>query len=83
MKQGGGQTKRDMILRVKPWCRKWNMSVDSDKTGIVVVIPDEKEFSDIINIKLRGEQVNVVKSKKVLGVIIDNQLSLPEHVHER
>ena len=65
-------TIRDMNLRVKPWCRKWNMSVAADKTDVVVITPDRKEPTDMIDIKLGEEKLKVVKSKKVLGVAIDN-----------
>ena len=30
--EAGESTNRDLNLRVKPWCRKWNMSVAADKT---------------------------------------------------
>ena len=59
------------------------MSVAADKTDVVVITPDGKEPTDMIDIKLGEEKVKVVKSKKVLGVAIDNQLNFLEHVQER
>ena len=37
----------------------------------------------MIDIKLGEEKLKVVKSKKVLDVVIDNQLNFHEHVQER
>ena len=56
------------------------MSVAADKTDVVVVTPDGKEASDMIDIKLGDEKLKVVKSKKVLGVVIDNQLNFHEQI---
>ena len=81
--EAGEATNRDLNGRVKPWCRKWNMSVAADKTDVVVVTPDGKEASDMIDIKLGDEKLKVVKSKKVLGVVIDNQLNFHEQIQER
>ena len=78
----GESTNRDLNLRVKPWCRKCNMSVAADKTDALVITPDV-EPTNMIDIKLGEETLKVVKSKKVLGVVIDNQLNFHEHVQER
>ena len=59
------------------------MSVAADKTDVVVITPDGKEPTNMIDIKLGEETLKVVKSKKVLGVVIDNQLNFHEHVQER
>ena len=81
--EAGESVNRDLNLRVKPWCRKWNMSVAADKTDVVVITPDGKDQTNMIDIKLGEEKLKVVKSKKVLGVVIDNQLNFHEHVQER
>ena len=81
--EAGEATNRDLNGRVKPWCRKWNMSVAADKTDVEVVTPYGKEASDMIDIKLGDEKLKVVKSKKVLGVVIDNQLNFHEQIQER
>ena len=81
--EAGESVNRDLNLRVKPWCRKWNMSVAADKTDVVVITPDGKEPTNMLDIKLGEEKLKVVKSKKVLGVVIDNQLDFHEHVQER
>ena len=39
--------------------------------------------TNMIDIKLGDEKLEMVKSKKVLGVVIDNQLNFYEHVQER
>ena len=55
----------------------------SGKTDVVVVTPDEHEPSAMIDIKLGEEKLKVVKSKTILGVIIDNQLNFHEQIQER
>ena len=79
----GESTNRDLNLRVKPWCSKWNMSMAADKTDVVVVTPDGNKHNDMKSIKLGEEKLKVVKSKKVLGVIIVNQLNVHEHIQDR
>ena len=49
----------------------------------MAITPDGKEPTNMIDIKLGEEKLKVVKSKKVLGVVIDNQLNFHEHVQER
>ena len=53
------------------------------KTDVVVVSPDGQEPSAMIDIKLGEEKLKVVKSKTILGVIIDNQLNFHEQIQER
>ena len=55
----------------------------ADKTDIVVITPEVKEPTNMVDIKLGEEKLKVVKSKKVLGVVIDNQLNFHEHIQER
>ena len=50
---------------------------------MVAITPDGKEPTNMVDIKLGEEKLKVVKSKKVLGVVIDNQLNFHEHVQER
>ena len=56
------------------------MSVVADKTDMVVITPDGKEPTNMVDIKLGEEKMKVVKSKKGLGVVIDNQLNFHEHI---
>lgn len=76
-------TNRELNLRVQPWCNRWNMLVAADKTDVLVVTQDSKEPSGLLDIKLGDEKLNVVKSKKILGVTIDNQLSYHKHIEEK
>ena len=52
----------------------------ADKADKVVITPDGKEPNNMVDIKLGEEKMKVVKSKKVLGVVIDNQLNFHEHI---
>ena len=81
--EAGEITNRDRNTRVKPWYNKWNMSVVADKTVVVVVTPDGQVPNNMIDIKLGDKILKVVKSKKILGVIIDNQLNFRQQVQER
>ena len=78
--EAGAITNRDLNTRVKPWCSKWNMSVAADKTDVVVVTPDGQVPNNMIDIKLGDKKLKVVKSKKILGVIIDDQLNFRQQV---
>ena len=81
--EAGEITNRDLNTRVKPWCNKWNMSVAADKTDVVVVTPDGQVPNNMIDIKRGDKKLKVVKSKKILGVIIDDQLNFRQQVQER
>ena len=81
--EAGAITNRDLNTRVKPWCSKWNMSVAAEETDVVVVTQDGQVPNNMIDIKLGDKKLKVVKSKKILGVIIDDQLNFRQQVQER
>ena len=55
----------------------------ADKTDVVVVTPDGQVPANMIDIKLGDKKLKVVKSKMILGVIIDDQLNFRQQVQER
>ena len=52
------------------------MKVNDDKRHLLISTNEERSIS------IEGEKIQNSKSKKLLGVTIDNKLSFTEHVHK-
>ena len=59
------------------------MSVAADKTEVFVATHDGKEPKGNINVTFGGEILKMVKSKKVLGIVLNEKLSFKEHIQEK
>ena len=73
---------KDLVEEEK-WCKKWNMSVAADKTEVMAVPFDGKELDEPIRVYMGGELLKVVKTKKILGITLDDKLSFKEHIQEK
>ena len=64
------------------WCDRWNMGIDALKTQALIVSPPNMDVPDV-NIKVKGQDLEIVKEKKLLGIIIDNDLKFNSHITTR
>ena len=63
-------------------CDKWNMEIDALKHKLSIVSPPNMDVPDV-NINVKGQDLEIVKEKKLLGIIIDNDLKLNSHITTR
>ena len=52
------------------------MKANADKCKLLIRTNEERDIS------IGGEKIKLVKVKKLLGIILYNQLSFTEHVHD-
>ena len=74
--------KMNVDLQVtESWCLRWNMLIAPEKTEVILFTPgNESVDENEVKVKFGGEKLRVSKSKKVLGVIIDDKLNFCEHI---
>ena len=66
----------------KEWCENWNMEISTVKTKAMIIMPANVD-TPVCDIKLKGESIEIVKEKKLLGITIDDQLRFEEHIANR
>lgn len=71
-----------MIDRLSEYCRMWNLCVNLDKSKVLVIRKGGR-IGKSERWKYRGEDIEVVKRYKYLGVIVTSGLSMNEHMVER
>ena len=64
------------------WCDKWNMEISSVKTEAMIISPESLDKSKC-TIKLKGQSIQIVKKKKILGIIVDDELKFEDHIASR
>ena len=66
---------------VLKWCRMWNMLIAPEKTEVMVFTPGNENVKDEeVKVEYDGKVLKRTKSKKILGIIVDDKLSFQEHV---
>ena len=74
----------DNIDRVADkWCAKWNMGIAADKTESIVIKPHANFDTGGKKVHLKGIDLKTVKKKKMLGVVIDDELTFHQHISEK
>ena len=69
---------------IESWCLMWNMLIAPEKTEVILFTPGNESVDDNeVKVKFGGETLRVSKSKKVLGVIIDDKLNFSEHIAQK
>ena len=58
------------------------MGIDALKTQALFVSPPKMDVPDV-NIQVKGPELEIVNEKKLLGIIIDNDLILNSHITTR
>ena len=67
---------------INTWCPKWNMGISTDKTEVVVVPPPNTPTPKL-TLKIKDKVIKQVPHKKVLRVIVDENLDFNLHIQER
>ena len=70
------------LSKMDGWCLKWNMSIAPEKTDVLLFTPGSGEEikDDDVNVEMGGMKLKRVKSKKILGVVVDDKLSFNDHI---
>jgi hypothetical protein len=71
-----------MIMNLEKYCNNWNMSVNMNKSKIMVFRKGGRIRSDE-HWTFNGTQVEIVKSYVYLGVIFTPKMSFAQHILER
>ena len=71
----------EVLRSLDNWCKKWRliMNCKIDKTEIVVFGGNRRIDYPTADLCISGKHIRIVKQSKVLGVIIDNELSFKQH----
>lgn len=64
--------------KILKW-RKWRMKISRDKTEFCV-FSREKQDKETIKLRIDNQQLKYHKNPKVLGMILDEQLTFNEHL---
>ena len=76
------QTICDSLLN---WCRQWRLLINCDKNKTEVLIIQGQKANPIRNppmIKIGDKEIQYVEKSRVLGIILDNQLSFIHHAKD-
>ena len=65
------------------WCLNWNMSTAPEKTEVLVFTASDEVDVSVVQVRLKGELLKVVKAKKILGITVDDKLNFKQHVKEK
>ena len=69
------------IMNPLDWCLKWCISISSMKTNYMVFYDKKNKASPVqIPITVGGNCLKKVFSRRVLGIIIDEELSFAPHI---
>ena len=63
------------------WCRRWRMVINCDKNKTEAVIVKSKDSTSTLlgNLIISGKEIKYVKKSKVLGVVVDDEMSFKSH----
>ena len=68
------------------WCRKWRLVIncDQNKTEVLIIQPGQNEnlSSNLPLLKIGDKELQYVQKSRVLGIILDNQLSFVHHAND-
>ena len=69
------------IINLQTWCLKWKISINISKTNYIIFY-DKKKLPPppSIPVTINGSSITKVKAKRVLGIIIDEDLTFTPHV---
>ena len=66
---------------VKNWLDSNKLSLNVDKSNLVLFPKNKKNVTIKLNIKIMGEQLKEKGFTKYLGILIDNKLTWPHHIN--
>ncbi|XP_053379939.1 uncharacterized protein LOC123561196 [Mercenaria mercenaria] len=72
------------LEKITRWCDQWNMRIAPEKTEVLVFGKNRDNLDQTnTHIFLKNKEITVSKSKKVLGIIIDDNLKFEQHIKEK
>ena len=76
------QTLQDSLNKTNDWCNKNSMVIHPDKTKSMIIAPRQKLqlTKPKLNLTLGASIIEEVKEHKMLGLIVDNNLTWNKHI---
>jgi len=70
------------IIEISEWCQNNNMILNASKTKSMIITTRQKHQIAplLLNLNLNSDYIEQVNSHRVLGIIIDQQLSWKQHI---
>ena len=65
------------------WCKENGMVINTGKTKLMLITIHQKRAAmntDILFLNLNNQNLNTIKNDKILGVVVDNNLSWSSHI---
>ena len=57
------------------WLRANRISLNGNKTELIIFRPKKKSFTKHLNFRIRGQKINPVNKAKYLGIYLDEHLT--------
>ena len=71
---------KDLKIGLK-WCRMWNTLIAPEKTEVMIFTPGNEIMRlEEKKVECDGKILKTVKSKRILGITVDDKLSFHEHI---
>jgi hypothetical protein len=80
--EGTFMVQRDVILKIEQWAKQSGATFDLEKTGFVHFTRPRSKINADTHLKFRGIDVVSKPAVKLLGVILDAQLTMRAHVEK-
>ena len=77
---------QDICKSLNKWCKKWRLIIncDKNKTEAIILKHSKKSITPKVpQLVIGGKQIDYVKKTKVLGVILDEELSFVHHATDK
>ena len=71
------------LRSLSDWCKSNGMLINTSKTKVMLITTHQKRASlniTEINLHLNGENLSMISKDKVLGIVIDNNLTWKNHI---
>ena len=68
------------LKRITDWLRANRISLNANKTEIIIFRAKQKTFNKRLNFPLSGKKINLCHSVRYLGLITDEHLTWNEHM---
>ena len=77
---------QEICVSLSNWCKKWRLIINCDKNKTEAIILKHSKTirtPNVPQLMIGGKQVEYVKKTKVLGVILDEDLSFSHHATDK
>lgn len=80
-RQPSGKKLQDAVYEVENWSLKTGFNLSAEKSKLIHICKRRKH-RELRSIKIRGQPLEVVKSARVLGVVLDHRMTFKQHAGE-